>query len=488
MPSLWAEVISPKIKTLLGKKMDNDIYNKQNQQLHPQDILKNQAEKWQISLTSEQFARKLDETDPLQHTRNEFYVPKIGTLPHGEFIDAADKSHTDPDKDCIYFCGHSLGLQPKRVRKSIDNWLKDWAELGVRGHVHGTNPFAKCDYPCIPALKTLLGATDNEVAVMNQLSSNIHFMMISFYRPTKERFKILYEDRAFPSDDYAIHSQIRFHGYDPTEAAVLLKPRENETYIRTEDILELLKEQGQSIALVLLSGIQFYTGQFFDIKTITHAAQQQGCVAGWDLAHAVGNVPLQLHDWNVDFAVFCSYKYLNSGAGCVGGIFVHSNHFDKQYPHLDGWWGNRYETRFEMRPEMDRDTGANGFRVSNPSIHQCAVFAASLEIFEEVGIDKLRAKSKLLTQYLQYLIENEINQSSNNLKIQFITPSDPEQRGAQLSLRISGVDGKKLFNELERSGVCSDLRADVIRIAPIPLYNTFMDVYQFVSLLKTIKI
>ncbi|CAF4088260.1 unnamed protein product [Rotaria sp. Silwood2] len=461
--------------------MSNDC-NAKCQQLTPQDILNQLSEKWNVSITSEEFARKLDENDSLRSLRDEFYVPKVGGLPK------VDKSRTDSQSDSIYLCGHSLGLQPKRVQKLIDIWLKDWANLGVYGHVHGTNPFVNCDYPCIPTLKTLLGAEDNEVGIMNQLTTNIHFMMVSFYRPTSQRFKILYEERAFPSDEYAFRSQIQFHGYSPEQALLKIKPREKEDCIRTEDILELLKQQGQSVALVFLSGVQYYTGQLFDIETITRAAQQYGCIVGWDLAHAVGNVPLKLHDWNVDFAVFCSYKYLNSGAGCIGGIFVHSNQFDKEYPHFDGWWGNRDETRFQMNTEIERGLGANGFRISNPSIHQCATLAASLQVFEEAGIENLRTKSKLLTQYLQNLIENEINQPSNYFKIHVLTPNDPEQRGAQLSFRIIGVDARQLFNELERSGVCLDVRGDVIRVAPIPLYNSFMDVYRFVSLLKIIKV
>lgn len=449
----------------------------------PQDLLEYQAEKWQISMTDEQFAKKLDENDPLKSFRNEFFFPKIGTLPQ------ADKSRSDLESDSVYLCGHSLGLQPKRVRKYIDYWLNDWANLGVYGHVHGKNPFAFCDNPCIPTLKKLLGAKDNEVAVMNQLTTNIHFMMVSFYRPTSQRYKILYEERAFPSDEYAIKSQIRFHGYDPADAAIPFKPRENEVCIRTEDILDLLEQQGESIALILFSGVQYYSGQLFDIKTITRTGQQYGCTVGWDLAHALGNVPLEMHDWNVDFAVFCTYKYLNSGAGCVGGVFVHSKHFDKKYPRLDGWWGNQEKTRFQMKPDIERCIGANGFRVSNPSIHQCATLAASLEIFEEADIEKIRTKSKLLTQYLQYLIETEINSSNNpsHFRIQILTPIDPEQRGAQLSLRVTGIDGPVLFNQLQKLGVCLDLRNDVIRIAPAPLYNSFTDLYRFVSLLKTIQ-
>ncbi|CAF4490258.1 unnamed protein product [Rotaria socialis] len=456
--------------------------NGKDEELTPQNILNELSEKWKIPLVSEAFARKLDENDTLNYIRDEFHFPKLTSLPK------VDKSCINSDSSCIYLCGHSLGLQSTRVRQAIDVWLNDWADLGVHGHIHGRNPFAACDYPCIPTLQKLLGAEDKEVGVMNQLTSNLHFMMISFYRPTAERFKILYEERSFPSDEYAFQSQIRFHGYTPEEAAIIVKPRENEDCIRTEDILELLKQHGQSIALILLSGIQYYTGQLFDIETITEAAQQQGCTVGWDLAHAIGNVPLKLHDWKVDFAAFCSYKYLNSGAGCIGGIFVHSNHFDKDYPRFDGWWGNRDATRFQMTKEIDRGVGADGFRISNPSIHQCATLAASLQIFGEVGIEQLRKKSKILTQYLQCLIEKEINQATSKFQINILTPKDPKQRGAQLSLRIVGADARQIFDELERLGVCLDSRGDIIRVAPVPLYNSFIDVYRFISVLKSVKL
>ncbi|CAF1215889.1 unnamed protein product [Adineta ricciae] len=482
MPSIDDTVILSTTALSLSAKMSNQHCNGDHQSITPQGILEQQAEKWQVPLTSKAFAHKLDEIDPLKHMRDEFVIPTVGDLPN------ADTTRFDSNSESIYLCGHSLGLLPKRVRTAINGWLEDWAKLGVHGHVHGRNPFAKCDYPCIPTLKKLLGAQDNEVMVMNQLTSNIHIMMISFYRPTKERFKILYEERAFPSDEYALHSQMHLHGYDPNIASIKVSPRKNETYVRTEDILDVLEKQGQSIALLFLSGVQYYTGQLFDMETITRAGQKQGCVVGWDLAHALGNVPLHLHDWNVDFGVFCSYKYLNGGAGGIGGIFIHSNQFDKDYPRLDGWWGNRYDTRFQMRSEIDRDIGADGFRMSNPSIHQCTTLAASLEVFKESGIEKIRAKSKLLTQYMQYLIETEINQPSSKYQIKFLTPSDPEQRGAQLSLHIVGADAKQIFNELERCGVSLDVRGNVIRVAAVPLYNSFLDVYQFVMLLKNVRI
>ncbi|CAF0891671.1 unnamed protein product [Adineta steineri] len=416
-----------------------DLPTDQNKQLSPRDILKSKAEKWQLNMASEEFARKLDQNDLLRHFREEFYYPTNDSHVQDE------KSHANANNECIYLCGHSLGLQPKRVRKWIDVWLNDWAKLGVRGHFEGSNPFSDCDNRCIPTLNSLVGAQNGEVA-------------ISFYRPTSDRFKILYEERCFPSDEYAIESHLKLHQVDSTAGKVILRARQNETYIRTEDVIELLKEHGDSIALLLLGGIQFYTGQLFDIETITRVAQQYGCVVGWDLAHVVGNVPVKLHDWNVDFAVWCSYKYLNGGSGGVGGIFIHSKHFDNEYPSLNGWWGNRKETKFLMKPNIDRDCGAKGFRVSTPSIHQCATLAASLEV-----------------------------KSSSNIKIQILTPDDPEQRGAQLSLRIINVNAREVFDELTRLGVVLDIRNDVIRVAPTPLYNSFMDVYRFVSLFKTIQ-
>jgi len=350
----------------------------------------------------------------------------------------------------------------------------------------GSNPWAKCDNPCIPVMSLLVGGQIKEVAVMNQLSSNLHFMMTAFYRPKGDRYKILYEEHAFPSDQYAINSQIKMRGYDPDDAKIIVKARKGESCLRHEDIIDILRREGHSIALVMFGGVHYYTGQLFDIETITNVAHEQGCCVGWDLAHAVGNVPLQLHKWQVDFAVWCTYKYLNSGAGCIGGVFVHSNHFKNDHlTTLDGWWGNRESTRFAMLDNIDRDNGANGFRVSNPSIHQCATLAASLEIFEEVGIDQLRAKSVILTQYLQYLLKTEL-QDTGICEFTILTPLNSQERGAQLSFRPHHVTPQQIHDELEKVGIVMDIRDDIIRVAPAPLYNSFVDVFHFVSLFKQV--
>ncbi|CAF0812466.1 unnamed protein product [Didymodactylos carnosus] len=447
-----------------------------------QNYLLEKSQEWNVELKSEVFAKKMDLNDPLQYLRGEFYYPKMGGLPK------VDKSRINVNDDSIYLCGHSLGLQPKRTKKYLDLCLDDWAKLGVYGHYYGFMPWAKCDYPCLPTMCKLVGGQMGEVGVMNQLTTNLHFVMISFYRPTSERYKILYECQAFPSDSYAINSQIEFHGFNPKDAKLILSPRKDETYIRTNDIIDILKKEGKSIALVLFSGVQYYNGQVFDMETITRVAHEQGCVVGFDIAHAAGNIPMKLHDWNVDFAVWCTYKYLNSGAGCIGGFFIHSNHFHSKLPKLDGWWSNRDSTRFQMLTDIDREENANGYRISNPSIHQCAALAASLSIFEEVGIDKLHEKSRLLTQYLQYLIENELNNNQKCLSFQILTPNDPDQRGAQLSLKPVEITAQILFDELEKRGVVVDIRHDIIRVAPIPSYNSFFDIYQFISVLKTIDI
>ncbi|CAF0911182.1 unnamed protein product [Didymodactylos carnosus] len=390
----------------------------------PEQFLQEKCDQWSLNIHSEEYARKMDECDPLRYVRNEFFYPKMSALPY------VDKDRVNNDDECIYLCGQSLGLMPKRAKEHLLNAMNDWATLGVYGHYIGKNPWAKCDYPCLPEISLLVGGSVEEVGVMNQLSTNLHFMM-------------------------------------------------GETFIRTEDIIEILKRDGKSIALVMMSGVHYYTGQLFDMEAITHAAHEQGCIVGFDLAHAVGNVPLKLHDWNVDFAVWCTYKYLNSGAGCIGGLFVHSNNFQREWPQLHGWWGNKASTRFKMLDDIDREIGANGYRISNPSIHQCAVLAASMQIFEETGIDQLRSKSLILTQYLQHAIEIQFSDTFTNL-----TPTNHFQRGAQISLRPKEITAQQLHDEMEKMGVVIDIRDDIIRIAPVPLYNSFYDVYRFITILR----
>ncbi|CAF2048797.1 unnamed protein product [Rotaria magnacalcarata] len=463
---------------VLLKSINKSDFFKLDDGQSPQLFLDRKALQFQSELNTKQFAVSMDDRDPLGYVRQKFYYPKLQTLPN------VDKKRVHLSHECIYLCGQSLGLMPVQTFKNMDAFMHDWATLGVYGHFTGSNPWAKCDIPCIPTMSLLVGGQIKEVAVMNQLSSNLHFMMTTFYQPKGERYKILYEDHAFPSDQYAIHSQIKLRGYDPKDAKIVLKARENERCLRTEDILEVLRREGHSIALVMIGGIHYYTGQLFDIETITRVAHEQGCRVGWDLAHAVGNVPLKLHDWQVDFAVWCTYKYLNGGAGCIGGVFVHSNNLkDNQLATLDGWWSNNESTRFAMLDNIDRDTTALGFRVSNPSIHQCAALAASLDIFEEVGIEQIRAKSMIATQYLQHLLQTELA-DTGLCQFTLLTPLNPQERGAQLSFRPIGITAQQIHDELEKVGVVIDIRDDIIRIAPAPLYNSFTDIFQFVTLLK----
>ncbi|CAF1448659.1 unnamed protein product [Adineta steineri] len=465
----------------LKKTNDPEFFNRDANQ-SPESFLITKSDQWQLNLNTKQFAMYMDSQDPLAYMRQEFFYPKLAALPN------VDTKRTDPNDECIYLCGQSLGLMPVRTIECVNGFMNDWATLGVYGHFMGSNPWAKCDKPCVPAMSLLVGGKIEEVAAMNQLSSNLHFMMTAFYQPNGNRYKILYEENAFPSDQYAINSQIKMRGYDPNDAKIIVKARKGESCLRIEDILDILHREGHSIALVMFGGVHYYTGQLFDIETITRVAHEQGCCVGWDLAHAIGNVPLKLHAWQVDFAVWCTYKYLNSGAGCIGGIFVHSNHFKNNHlTTLDGWWGNRESTRFSMFDDIDRYNNANGFRVSNPSIHQCATLSASLEIFEEVGIDQLRAKSIILTEYLQYLLKTEL-QDTEICQFTLLTPENCQERGAQLSLRPHHITAQQIHDELEKVGVVIDIRADIIRVAPAPLYNSFVDVFQFVSLFKEVII
>lgn len=418
-----------------------------------------------------EFAQSLDQQDELRDYRNQFHIPQHN------------------GKDCIYFTGNSLGLQPKTTEKYLKQELEDWKNLGVEGHFEGKRPWFHYHKFTKEALAKIVGAKPVEVVALNNLTSNLHFMMVSFYRPSKKRYKIIAEAGAFPSDQYALETQIKFHAtvhdepvFDPNDALVELKPREGEHTLRKEDIITKIKEIGEELALVMIGGVQYYTGQFFDIKSITQAAHDVGAYAGFDLAHGVGNVPVNLHDSEVDFAVWCSYKYLNSGPGGTSGIFVHEKHGkNSELPRFGGWWGHSEEQRFLMKKGFIPMEGADGWQLSNVNVLTSAAHLASLEIFNEVSIDRLRAKSVKLTGYLEYLI-NELNVDSDYLEI--ITPSDPEQRGCQLSLFVN-KNGRRVFEYLTKHGVIADWREpNVIRVAPVPLYNTFEDVYRFVSLLK----
>ena len=408
------------------------------------------------------FAAEMDAQDPLAKFRAQFHIPQ------------------HEGRDCIYFCGNSLGLQPKAVEGAMAQELADWKNLGVEGHFHGKHPWMPYHEFVAENAAYVVGAKASEVVMMNGLTANLHLMMVSFYRPTKARYKILIEYTPFPSDIYVVQSQAKFHGFDPADAIIEMKPRGGEHTLRQEDIEEVIAREGQSIALILIGGVHYYTGQFFDIARITEAGHKQGCMVGFDLAHAAGNVLLKLHDWNVDFACWCSYKYLNSGPGAVAGVFVHERHaksFD--LPRFAGWWGNDKSVRFKMGPHFQPMKGAEGWQLSNPPIFALAPARVSLDIFREAGMENLRKKSAQLTGYLEFLLHGL---KLASLKI--MTPANDAERGCQLSITVQG-NGRKVFEALQKAGVVCDWREpDCIRVAPVPLYNSFTDVYRFVEIFK----
>ncbi len=412
------------------------------------------------------FARSLDEKDPLGHYRDQFYFPRHN------------------GKKVIYFCGNSLGLQPKTVRAAVEQELKDWEDFGVEGHFHGKNPWFYYQHFFTEQTAELVGAKTDEVVVMNTLTTNLHLMMVSFYRPTETRYKIMIEEAAFPSDHYAVETQIRFHGFDPAEALIELIPRGGEDYLRTEDILEAIADHGDQLALVMLGGVNYYTGQFFDLPAITESGHRAGAQVGFDLAHACGNLPLKLHDWDIDFAVWCSYKYLNSGPGGPSGVFIHRKHGkNPEIPRFAGWWGYDEATRFQMKKGFVPREGAMGWMLSNDQVLGMAAHKAALAIFHEAGMEALRSKSILLTGYLEYMI-GRVNQFLGKEQFRVITPKDSEQRGCQLSI-IAAENGKAFYDDLTQAGVVADWREpDVIRVAPVPLYNTFEEVFEFARILK----
>lgn len=412
----------------------------------------------------EAYARKRDADDPLASYRDRFLIP---ARPDGSPV--------------IYLCGNSLGLQPKTVRAAVEQELADWATLAVDAHFKGANPWYSYHEMFRESGARLVGGVPGEVVMMNGLTVNLHLMMATFYRPTRERFKILMEDCAFPSDTYAVRTQIRHHGFDPDDALLIAKPRDGEHTLRTEDVEALLAREGSSISLVLFSGVNYFTGQLFDIARITAAAHTAGCVTGWDLAHTAGNAELMLHDWNVDFACWCSYKYLNSGPGGVAGCFVHERHGQNtSLPRFGGWWGNDPATRFRMHlePEYIPRRGADGWQLSNPPILAMAALKASMEIFDAVGMAALRTKSQRLTGYLQFLLDR-IPRGC----FEVITPREPAARGCQLSI-LAHHEPKAVFDALHAAGVVCDFRQpNVIRVAPVPLYNTYQDVWRFAQIL-----
>lgn len=415
--------------------------------------------------SSLEYALEQDQNDPLKMYRNKFHRPCDG---NGNAL--------------IYMTGNSLGLQPKSTKSYIDQELADWADLGVDGHIHAKNPWLDYHETLTKSMAKIVGAKPIEVVTMNTLTANLHFMMVSFYQPTKTRYKILIESDAFPSDKYAVESQLRHHGFDDKEGLILWKPRQGEKLLRHEDLTAILKAHGSEIALILIGGVNYYTGQYFDLKQITKLGHYYGCKVGFDCAHAAGNVILNLHDSGADFAVWCTYKYLNSGPGSLAGCFVHERHaHSKQLNRFTGWWSHHAKTRFNMRGEFDQVSGAEGWQLSNPPILSMAAIRASMDMFQEVGIEKLTEKSKKLTGYLEFLIE-----SLNHDFIRIITPKSPEERGCQLSIEIQNSD-TSLHRQLTHAGVVCDWREPhVIRCAPTPFYNTFEDVFKLVEKLKHI--
>lgn len=413
--------------------------------------------------TSLAYALELDQQDELSRFRESFHIPK----------------HTD-GTNSIYFCGNSLGLQPKATKDQLNQELEDWANLGVEGHFHAKNPWMPYHEFLTKNMATIVGAHPHEVVIMNTLTTNLHLMMVSFYRPTPKRFKIIIEADAFPSDRYAVASQASFHGYDPNLAIIEWKPRKGEHTPHLEDLKDLLDTNKDEIALVMVGAVNYYTGQFFNLKEITQLGHQHGALVGFDCAHGAGNVDLRLHDSGADFAVWCTYKYLNSGPGSLGGCFVHERHAqNNELPRFTGWWGHNKETRFKMRDDFEPIYGAEGWQLSNPPILSMAAVKASLELFNEAGFHNLRNKSIQLTNYLEFLL-TQINSD----RISIITPTQSNQRGCQLSLAVKNVD-KSLFESISARGVIADWREpDVIRIAPVPLYNNYEDCWKFVNILK----
>ncbi|MEM9673809.1 MAG: kynureninase [Bacteroidota bacterium] len=410
-------------------------------------------------------AKAYDQEDELREFRNQFHIPT-----------------DDQGKEKIYFCGNSLGLQPKSVAGAVQKELENWRTKGVEGHFADPEPWWTYHKKLKKPLAHLTGAKEHEVVAMNNLTTNLHLLMATFYQPTAERYRIIIEAGAFPSDQYAAESQVRWHGLDPREALVELHPRREEEILRTDNILRTIEQYRDTLALVMLPGIQYYTGQFFDLQAIAQAAHQAGAKVGYDLAHAIGNVPMQLHDWNVDFAVWCSYKYLNSGPGNTGGVFVHERYAeDTGLPRLAGWWGYREEDRFQMKPGFKPMYGVDGWQLSNANILPMAAQRAALEVSEQAGMEQLRKKSLKLTGFLEQCIRAF---DPDRKYIRIITPENPKERGCQLSLVFS-QQGKQVFEKLTQSGIIVDWREpSVIRVAPAPLYNTFTEVYRFSEILR----
>ena len=412
-----------------------------------------------------EYAKDQDLHDPLAHYRTKFHIPK----------------NSEGD-EWLYFTGNSLGLQPKETKNHIKQELDDWANLGVEGHFEAKNPWMPYHEFLTETMAQIVGAKPIEVVIMNTLTTNLHLLMVSFYQPTKLKHKILIESDAFPSDRYAVETQLKFHGFDPSDSLIEWSPRKGETLLNIEDLESILESQGEEIALLLIGGVNYYTGQYLDLKKISQLGRRKGCKVGIDLAHGVGNIQPNLHESGVDFAAWCTYKYMNSGPGSLGGIFVHERYAnDQTLKRFAGWWSQNKATRFDMRQPLDITPGAEGWQLSNPPILSMAAIKASLELFNEVGMNALIKKSRLLTGYLEYLILE-----LNNKDISIITPTDPEQRGCQLSIQVKNAN-KSLHTKLTEAHVITDWRTpDVIRCAPVPFYNSFKDVFKMVEKLKNI--
>lgn len=412
-----------------------------------------------------EFALNLDRNDPLAKYRTAFHIPK-----------------DEQGKDWLYFTGNSLGLQPKTTKSAIEQELNDWANLGVEGHFEAKNPWMPYHEFLTESMAKIMGAKPIEIVVMNTLTTNLHLLMVSFYNPTKKRHKILIESDAFPSDRYAVQTQLEFHGYDASTCLIEWTPRTDEKLLRTEDLEQILETQGEEIALLLIGGVNYYTGQYLDLKKIAALGHAKGCKVGIDLAHGAGNIQPELHDTGIDFAAWCTYKYLNAGPGSLGGVFVHERYaHDKTLKRFAGWWSQNKATRFNMRQPLDITPGAEGWQLSNPPILSMAAIKAALDLFNEVGMNKLRQKSIKLTGYLEFLIKG-----LNHAQIEIITPSDPNQRGCQLSIQVKNAN-KELHQKLTDQHVITDWREpDVIRCAPVPFYNSFEDVFRMVEILKTL--
>ncbi len=412
-----------------------------------------------------EYAQQCDAQDELSHFRNKFLLPKDGE-----------------GNDLIYLSGNSLGLQPTITSEYILKELDDWAKLGVEGHTKAEHPWLPYHEFLSRNMADLIGAKPGEVVMMNTLTTNLHLMMVSFYKPTKTKYKIVVESDTFPSDKYAVESQLKFHGFDPADGLILWAPPEGEELCRFEDLEAIMETQGDEIALLMIGSTNYYSGQLFPLKKITELGHSYNCKVGFDLAHGAGNIEPDLHETGADFAVWCSYKYLNSGPGSLGGCFVHERHAKNDtLKRFTGWWGHNKETRFNMRHDFEALPGAEGWQLSNPPILSMAAIRASLDVFAEAGMDRLRNKSIKLTGFLEYLIDELMDE-----RIHIITPRNPEERGCQLSIQVKNAD-KSLHKQLTIAGVISDWRdPDVIRVAPVPLYNSFEDVFIFTERLKNI--